>query len=196
VAGLVRELAAAAQQLGLDWTVAGVGRWLDDGGLTGLVDELLLVARARRLLVVDQFEELLTQSAPEVRSRFAQLLYPALGGSVQLVATLRSEFLDQLLVDAGLVVLPTHVYTLRPLHRDALPLVIEGPARLAGIAIDEGLVARLVADTDSGEALPLLAFTLAQLAEGVGRGGQLFPRRYEQLGGCSTRWRSVPTGTP
>jgi hypothetical protein len=51
VAGLVRELAAAAQQLGLDWTVAGVGHRLDDGGLRGLADELLLVARARRLLV-------------------------------------------------------------------------------------------------------------------------------------------------
>ncbi len=51
--------------------------------------------------------------------------------------------------------------------------MIEGPARLAGIDIDDGLVARLVADTDGGEALPLLAYTLAQLAEGVGRGGRL-----------------------
>src|SRR5262249_31148181 len=45
------------------------------------------------------------------------------------------------------------------------------------------LLARLVADTDGGEALPLLAFTLAQLAEGVTRGDQLSARRYEQIGG-------------
>jgi len=45
------------------------------------------------------------------------------------------------------------------------------------------LVDRLVDDTDSGEALPLLAFTLAQLAEGVSRGGRLSSARYEQLGG-------------
>ena len=51
--------------------------------------------------------------------------------------------------------------------------MIEGPARLADIRVDPELVARLVTDTDTGEALPLLAFTLAQLAEGVGRGGQL-----------------------
>jgi energy-coupling factor transporter ATP-binding protein EcfA2 len=184
VAGLIRELAAAAQQLGLDWTVADVRRRLDDGGLTGLVDELLLVARARRLLVVvDQFEELLTQATPAARAWFAQLLHRALGGSVQVVATLRPEFLDQLLVDADLAVLPTRPYSLRPLHRDAMRAVIEGPARLAGIAVAEDLVARVVADTDSGEALPLLAFALAQLAEGVGRGGQLSQRRYDQLGG-------------
>ena len=42
---------------------------------------------------------------------------------------------------------------------------------------------RLAADTASGEALPLLAYTLAQLAEGVGHGGQLSADRYEQLGG-------------
>jgi energy-coupling factor transporter ATP-binding protein EcfA2 len=184
VAALARELAASAQRLGLGWTVAGVRQRLDDDGLTGLADELLLAARARRLLlVVDQFEELLTQTPPGHRAYFAQLLRSALGGPVQVVATLRPEFLDQLLVDADLSVLVTHPYVLRLLHREGLRAVIEGPARLAGIGVDEELVTRLVADTDSGEALPLLAFTLAQLAEGVGRGGQLSLARYEQLGG-------------
>ncbi len=184
VAALARELAAAAQQLGLDWTVAGVQHRLDDDGLTGLADELLLAARAQRLLVVvDQFEELLTQTPPGRRAHFARLLRSALGGPVQMVMTLRPEFLDQLLIDADLAVLPARPYVLQLLHREALRTVIEGPARLAGIGVDEELVARLVADTDSGEALPLLAFTLAQLAEGVGRGGQLSVARYEQLGG-------------
>jgi len=65
VAALARELTVAAQLLGLDWTVAGVRHRLDDAGLTGLADELLLAARARRLLVVvDQCEELLTQAGP------------------------------------------------------------------------------------------------------------------------------------
>ena len=61
--------------------------------------------------------------------------------------------------------------------------MIEKPARIAGIEIEEGLVARLVEDTGRGEALPLLAFTLAELANGVTRGGQLLVNRYEQLGG-------------
>jgi hypothetical protein len=37
---------------------------------------------------------------------------------------------------------------LRPLRRDALRDVIEGPADLAGIAVADDLVARLIADTD------------------------------------------------
>ena len=55
--------------------------------------------------------------------------------------------------------------------------------RSSAVVLDERLVARVIEDTDSGEALPLLAFTLAQLADGIGRGGQLSEARYEQLGG-------------
>jgi WD40 repeat protein/energy-coupling factor transporter ATP-binding protein EcfA2 len=184
VAGLTRELASAAHRWGLGWTVAETRHRLDDAGLRGVVDELLLTARAKRLLVVvDQFEELLTLTPPGQRAHFAHLLAPTLSAPVQVVATLRPEFLDQLLVDTQLAVLPTRPYPLRPLRREALPAVIQGPAQLAGITIEPDLVARLVADTDSGEALPLLAFTLAQLAEGVGRGVQLSQHRYDQLGG-------------
>ncbi len=187
VAALARELAATARRIGLDWTVEYVHQNLDTRGLTALADELLVAdphgPQRRLLVVIDQFEELLTQTSPGQRARFAKLLLPALTGLVQVVATLRPEFLDQLLTNVELADLPTHTYTLRPLHREALRLVIEGPARLAGLDVDEHLVARLVGDTDTGEALPLLAFTLAQLADGVGRGGQLSATRYDQLGG-------------
>ena len=44
-------------------------------------------------------------------------------------------------------------------------------------------MAQLVADTGSGDALPLLAYTLEQLVDGVRRGGRLLMSRYEQLGG-------------
>ena len=203
VAALTRELAATARQLGMGWSTAEVRRRLDDGGLAELADDLLLAGpgprRTHLLVVVDQFEELLTQAAPAERARFAELLGPALAGPVQVVGTLRPEFLDQLLADPDLAVLPTRVHTLRPLRREALRSVIEGPARLAGIDVDEDLVARLVADTDSGEALPLLAYTLAQLADGVGRGGRLLASRYEQLGGVQgalTRRPTPPSPTP
>ena len=49
--------------------------------------------------------------------------------------------------------------------------------------MDDDLVTRLVADTGSGTALPLLAFTLEQLAEGVTRGGRLSHERYTEIGG-------------
>ncbi|MGH3874897.1 MAG: TIR domain-containing protein, partial [Pseudonocardiaceae bacterium] len=187
VAALTRELTAAGRHVGLGWTVEQVRRQLDSSGLPGLVDELLAAdpagAQRHLLVVVDELEELLTQAAPGQRARFIELLRPALAGPVQLVATLRPEFLDQVLSDPDLATLPTRTFTLRPLRREALRTIIERPARLAGIDVDEHLVARLVDDTDSGEALPLLAFTLAVLAEGVGRGGRLSGTRYEQLGG-------------
>ncbi|HEX4100925.1 MAG TPA: TIR domain-containing protein, partial [Pseudonocardiaceae bacterium] len=186
MASLARELATAAQQLGVDWDVAQVRQRLDTAGLTEVTNELLLAApgqRRRLLIVVDQFEELLTQTGPTQRARFAALLHPALSGPVQLVATLRPEFLTQLLVDTELSPLPTRTCTVRPLHREGLRRVIEGPAQLAGLGADNDLVTQLVDDTGTGEALPLLAFTLAQLAEGLRRGDQLSTRRYEQLGG-------------
>jgi WD40 repeat protein len=188
VGALGRELAAGARPVGLDWTVGQVRERLDAGRLGELADELLLAApgpgqRRRLLVVVDQFEELLTQATPVARAGFAELLRPALDNPIQVVATLRPEFLAQLLASPELAGLPTRVSTLRPLRREALATVIKGPARLAGIEVEEQLVERLVADTDSGEALPLLAFTLQQLADGVGRGGRLSAARYEQLGG-------------
>jgi WD40 repeat protein len=187
VAALARELAAAARGITLDWTVEQVHHQLDKRGLRGLVDELLVADPAgpqqRLLIVVDQFEELLTQTTPADRGRFIELLRPALTGPVRVVATLRPEFLHQLLVDPELAALPTRTSMLHPLRREALRAVIERPARLAGIDVDSDLVDRLVDDTGSGEALPLLAFTLAQLAEGIGRGGRLSSTRYDQLGG-------------
>jgi WD40 repeat protein len=160
---------------------------LDESGLSPLAEELLLAdpdsPQRRLLVVVDQFEELLTQAAPSQRARFAELLRPALTGPVRVVATLRPEFLDPLLADPTLAALPTEIFALRPLHRETLHQVIEGPAQLAGITVQADLVARLVEDTGSGDALPLLAFTLAQLAEGTSRGSQLSIERYKQLGG-------------
>lgn len=186
VAALTRTLAAAAHDLRLDWSTAEVGRRLDDGGLAELANDLLLAGpgprRTHLLIVVDQFEELLTRSSSHERARIARLLVPALSGPVQVVGTLRPEFLDQLLADRDLAGLPTRVQPLRPLRQDALRSVIEGPAQLTGIKIDDSFVRRLVSDTGSGEALPLLAYTLAELAEGVGRGGELLTSRYEKFG--------------
>jgi WD40 repeat protein len=188
IAALSRAFAVVARTLGLDWTVDEVRRRLrSEGGLVELADGLMLAApppHPRQLLVViDQFEELLTQTPAAARARFVGLLSTAAGGPVRVVATLRPDFLDQMLVTPEFAVLPTRTYTVKPLQREALAAVIGEPAGLAGIDIDEGLVERLVADTASGDALPLLAYTLAQLAKGVGRGGRLLASRYEQLGG-------------
>ncbi len=74
--------------------------------------------------------------------------------------------------------------TLRPIDARMLPTVIQEPAKVAGLRINPELVGRMVADTGGGEALPLLAFTLARLAPaGLPRGSELTAERYDQLGG-------------
>src|SRR5215475_4920845 len=188
-AALARELSVAARGLRLGWTTEQVReRLAAGGGLAAVAEDLLLACpspRVRRhlLVVVDQFEELLRLAPSTERRQFVALLRPALPGPVRVVAALRTEFLSQLLSNAELADLPIRITDLRPIQRDALPAVVEGPAGLAGIAVEDGLVSRMVADTGSGEALPLLAYVLAEMAVGVGHGGRLSVGRYEQLGG-------------
>ena len=183
VAALSRELANAARS-----TPSQIRQRLDhDDGLVLAVEDLLCAGssppRRRLLVVIDQFEEILTRSPATSRAQLVELLRPAVTGLVQVVVTIRSEFLDPLLADLDLTALPVHIVALRPLDMAVLPRVIEGPARLAGLGVDPELVSQMVADTASGDALPLLAFTLEQLAVGLPRGATLSPQRYEQLGG-------------
>src|SRR5918998_1611454 len=67
VGALARSVATAARDVGLDWTLAHVRARFDESGLAEPAGEVLLAApggRAERLLVVvDQLEELLTQTA-------------------------------------------------------------------------------------------------------------------------------------
>jgi Novel STAND NTPase 1/TIR domain len=166
VGALARELAAEAVRLGRAWTVEEVrARLAGVDGLAELGEELLVAAsgrqrRRRLLLVVDQFEETLTRASPDRRGQLARLLAQAARGSVAVVATLRPEFLDPLLSDPDLAGLRVRPVPVRPLDTAALATVVVGPARVAGIGVDEALVTRMVADTGTGEALPLLAFAL------------------------------------
>ncbi|ANZ41776.1 hypothetical protein BBK82_43410 [Lentzea guizhouensis] len=176
VAALARSITATARRLGMHWSVAGVREELERDGVTRLADELVVAGAgpdAQVLVVIDQAEELFTRAVDA--HAFAELVAP-----VRVVATLRSEFLDQLNAAAGTQV---DTFLLAPLSRDMLRVVITEPARIAGLRVEPDLVARLVADTGRGEALPLLAFVLHQLAEGLSRGGEMSLARYHELGG-------------
>ncbi|MGF7236340.1 MAG: TIR domain-containing protein [Frankia sp.] len=185
---LARALTATANRAGLGWTVERTRTVLArDDGLARLSDDLLVAgpgpARERLLVVIDQGEELLTRADEQDRTRFAALLRVALTGTVRVVVTLRSEFVDGFVALPELADLSVETFAVRPLGHDMLRVVIEEPARLAGLDIDRELVERLVADTDRGEALPLLAFTLRLLADGLSRGAALSGARYDQIGG-------------
>ncbi|MGH3799613.1 MAG: TIR domain-containing protein, partial [Pseudonocardiaceae bacterium] len=185
---LARALAATAGRLGLGWSASDVRGVFEGGtdGLRRLADDLLaagLGIHQRLLVSIDQAEELFTRTPPASRQRFAQLLGEAVAGPVQVIAAMRSEFLDDLRDLPELAGVPIEAYVLAPLDREMLRDVIEQPAKVARLRLENGLAAQLVADTGSGEALPLLAFTLRQLADGLPAGGTLTLSRYRDLGG-------------
>lgn len=188
---LAREFALAGHRAGAPWSVAETRRRMETDGLARTADELLAVVgggRAGRMLItLDQYDEVLTLADATERAAFAGLVRGAEGSAVQFVATLRADFLDAVLTDPALGTIATRVMPLRPLSRHALREVVEGPARLARIRVESPLVDRLVMDTGDGEALPLLAYTLQQLAQGLDQqdvsGRALSMERYDALGG-------------
>ena len=191
IGALASELAAEGVRLGLDWTKDAVRRRIvAPSGLADVAEEILVRAslpsrRGRLLLVIDQFEEVLTISGAAQREQLADVLAPVLGSPAAVVVTIRSEYLGQMLEDESLQGLRILPFAVRPLRLAELTMVIVEPARVAGIGISESLVRRLVDDTAGVDGLPLLAFTLQQLAEGVTRRQELSQRRYEDLGGVT-----------
>ena len=159
-----------------------------------LVRDLLIAARqteATVLLTIDQAEELFGYSSPEAATRFLRLLRAALEAAdrqLMAVATLRSDFLGEfqnhpVLQDSEY----PHHFRYRAVPVDPMPLrnfpaIIQGPARLAGLQLDDGLVEAIVQDTGTRDALPLLAFTLRRLYERYGGDGHLSVDEYESLG--------------
>ncbi|SNQ50340.1 WD40 repeat-containing protein [Frankia canadensis] len=186
---LALALAKAAETAGAPWDAPDALRRLrgEPSSLATLSERLLDAVpgppRDRLLLVVDQGEELFTRTGPEDRSHFAAVLSRGLDGPIRVVIAVRSEFQDQLFAVPELRDAHLHAFPLRPLGRDMLHVVITEPARVAGLAVDPELVGRMVEETADGEALPLLAFTLHELARGQTRGGRLSERRYDELGG-------------
>ncbi|GAA3750267.1 WD40 repeat domain-containing protein [Salinactinospora qingdaonensis] len=138
----------------------------------------------RTLLVVDQLEELVSLSGERDRDVFLRCLEGALRHDrhFHVVATLRVEFLGDLLAcqHAGLFTSPVAIGAL---DHSGITEVIEGPAEAAGMELEPGLVERIVADTGSGDALPLLAYLLQELYLRVGSGHTATMQDYLAVGG-------------
>jgi tetratricopeptide (TPR) repeat protein len=156
--------------------------------LKELCDDLRVKeARDATLLIsIDQFEETFTLAAPNERASFLDLLQAAVASSEPLpclvVATARSDALGDILRSRQFS-LPFENYALRPMPLDRLPKVIEGPAATGAVTVEKGLCERIAQDTKSAEALPLLAFTLRELYERMGRQRHAMSiADYEKLG--------------
>jgi hypothetical protein len=196
-------LAAAFEAHGRprDWSVirtalhaAAAQNPVDGLALLKLTRDLAIVVKqpeATVLLTIDQAEELFGYSPSEAATRFLRLLRAALEAAdrqLMAVATLRSDFLGEfqshsVLQDSEY----PHHFRYWTVPVDPMPLrnfhaIIQGPARLAGVRLDDDLVETIVHDTGTRDALPLLAFTLRRLYERYGGDGHLSVGEYETLG--------------
>ncbi len=169
-----------------DALVAGTGRF--SAALGRLLDGC--PAGSELLLVVDQFEELFTQSADTERERFLDWLHAtSVLPSLRIVATLRADFYARAVrepVLASLLRRDRGSFPLDPPGPAALQEMIAGPARTAGLALEQGLVRQLLDDAGNNPgALALVAFTLHELYLKGGSAGRLTLSDYREIGGVS-----------
>ncbi len=162
----------------------------DELGLLRAVKRLLPDDGSELLLVVDQLEEVFTHVDDESRRvHFLSSIERAVRdprSRLRVVATLRADFYGRPLVYrdfAGL--LRDRVETVLPLSPDELERAITGPAGSVAVELEEGLLARIVADVvDEPGALPLLQYALTELYERRS-GGTLTGAAYDAIGGIS-----------
>jgi formylglycine-generating enzyme required for sulfatase activity len=164
--------AMAAAGLRASFSAEGtVEQLLDDARRWRLASKRL---EARLVLPIDQLEDVFRLGASgdgaaaggDRLLAFLRELLRRPAGRVLVVATMRTDFLALLenhpSHGAGLCWQPLQ---LEPMAPSMYGEVIDGPCRRLPLQLESGLREQLVADTGSGDALPLLAFTLQALWE-------------------------------
>ncbi|WP_326829744.1 caspase family protein [Streptosporangium sp. NBC_01810] len=139
------------------------------------------------VLLIDQFEEVFTLCEDESRrAPFIRALV-AISRKVPVVIGVRADFFGHCTAYPGLVDALEHAAVVPPLTRDQLRDVIEEPARLAGLTLDEGLVEQLLDDLgDSTDSTPLPLLSHALLATWQRReDGVLTLAAYRATGGIT-----------
>ncbi len=162
----------------------------DERGLLRAVKRVLPPDESELLLVIDQFEELfiLTEDV-ETRTRFLNSLRLATqdpNGHMRLVLTLRADFYDRPLLypEFGEMMRQCTEIVL-PMSDAELERAICSPAERAGLSLEPGLIANIIADVrEQPGTLPLLQYALTELFEH--RQDRLLTRAaYQAIGGVS-----------
>ncbi len=173
---------------------------IDLGDVAG-DDVAVLADRLRRaagelgglLLVVDQFEELLTLGcSPEERERFVSLLLSATGATnaaLAVVITLRDDFLIRVEQLPGMApALARGIQLLGPLGADALLRILVEPPRRVGYEFEDlALPKRMIAEVEGAPAaVALISFAATRMWELRDRHfHQLTTKAYEAIGGVT-----------
>ncbi|MEM7313916.1 MAG: TIR domain-containing protein, partial [Planctomycetota bacterium] len=140
----------------------------------------------RLLLVVDQWEELYTQTKDDKqRATFLQQILDVTAKSpVTVVLTLRGDFYGRALGDRAFADrLQDAIVNIGPMTRDELRSTIVEPAKHVNLTFQPGLVETILDDVGSEPGnLPLLEYSLTELWKCRDRSGELTLEAYEETG--------------
>jgi WD40 repeat protein len=154
--------------------------------LSDIANDLRMRASANEaqiLLPIDQGEELFGAADSDQAKRFCEILNVALSSDLPFIAVIamRSDYLG-LLQSAEHLNARFEEFSLGPLPVARIAQIIEGPARVAGLGIDEAFVHQAVKDAKTEDALPLLAFALRELYDSAAGDNYLSLAEYNALG--------------
>jgi TIR domain len=168
---LARALAVGG---GADWRKlqgdllgANVARVLD--GIAGDLRTKAGANEAQILIPIDQAEELFGAADPEQSAHFLEILSQAMSSELPFMAVmaLRSDYLGRL-QSATQLTARFEEFSLGPMPVARIPQIIQGPARVAGLRIEDAFVQQAARDAETDDALPLLAFALRELLDRSG----------------------------
>lgn len=161
---------------------------LNENGLLEAVGRILPNDDSELLLVIDQFEEVFTQSEDEAsRAKFLNCLLVAASNHasrLRLVITMRADFFDRPLQYPGFgELIRTRSEVVLPLNREEMEEAIIGPAAHAGISVEPALVSAIITEvSEQPGALPLLQYALTEVFERR-KGKNLTIAAYQESGG-------------
>jgi hypothetical protein len=175
----------------------------DGGGqLISIARELRLALdrpEATLVLALDQAEEVLSSEQADNGGLFLDLLRAALARSsseLLVLATMRSDRLGEWQKHPSVKAaaehgeLPFEVLPLGPMPMTRIGEIVRGPAAYEGLQVEDELVQAILADTNTPDALPLLAYTLRYMHDRFTGKGHLTLADYESFGGLEGSIRS------
>mgnify|MGYP001388179267 FL=1 len=140
----------------------------DKTGLHDLLKAILPDDGSEFLLLIDQFEEVFTQTPDNaIRAHFLESIRYAVtapDSRLRAIITLRADFYDKPLLypDFGALV-RERTEVILPMNNQELERAIVGPAERVGVRVEPGLVAKMIEDVSSEPgALPLLQYALTE----------------------------------
>jgi len=195
----IRGLLSALHSIDLSLTRADLDAIASREDALKLVDRLRLAGKAPQatlVIAIDQAEEAFTFATKDVQKQFFILLSRLLGSDQPpagaegptpaddhpslCVLTLRADHLPDLQTAEGLAV-EFEEFSLKPMPIDRLGQIVRGPAKIAGLNVDEGLIAALMRDAKTQDGLPLVAFVLRRLYDRHRADGVLTQAHYEAM---------------